>query len=101
MTTYKDLKLIDSNWIDERIKGYKEYLKSLPKTEENVDDFKVHRAIISEYQILKLQLIDATPILKESFETGIQAINYDERKGFSVNKNLFEQLLNTEVKIIK
>ncbi len=93
MTKYKDLKLIDSVWLDNRIKGYKEYLKSLPQTEENVDGFKIHRAIISEYEVLKSKLIDATPILTETFTIG-----YNSENQYKYSRNL-EQFLNTEVKL--
>lgn len=100
MTKYKDLKLIDSRWIDSEIEianskcdDFNKYLNA-----HNALCYKIRREVLKE---VSEKLIDATPILKETWDAA-ETRTYQER---NLNRNdidapNFEQFLETEVKLL-
>jgi len=95
--TYKDLKVIDSNWLDERIQIVTE---SKIFHSENGHSFEMVDCIneLKALQLVKSKLIDATPILEKAYNTGYTKCYY---KSFSTTqKPGFEELLNTEIKLL-
>ena len=87
---YSEIKCIDSSWIDAEVERLKLELTELPENRRPLME------ILSEEKIFKLiksKLIDATPILAETWTASNK---------FSNNVGIeFEQFLNTEVKTIK
>lgn len=95
--TYKDLKVIDSSWIDERIVELQGVLFGVTLTDETIRYNSID-AKIKLLEAIKLELIDATPILEKAYNTGYTKCYY---KSFSTTqKPGFEELLNTEVKLL-
>lgn len=89
--TYKDLKVIDSSWIDERIVDLQAALLGVTMTDETIR-YSVIDAKIKLLEAIKLQLIDATPILEDTFDAGVRyAANESEYPNM-------EQFLNKEIK---
>jgi hypothetical protein len=94
---YKELKCIDSIWIDE-----------IEKESDNFDinnDFNngVYCGKKELIELLKSKLIDATPILKEVHQIGIGAVDCDIKDGYgtiqyNIDETTLEQFFNTEIK---
>jgi len=79
MSTIKDYSIIKTEWINERINIYKQYVKQLEfeiknktlledEIEINVQNIKRHKAILSEYEVLKSKLKPLTPIIIQTFQ---------------------------------
>ena len=95
--TYKDLKLIDSNWLDERIQIVTE---SKIFHSENGHSFEMVDCIneLKALQLVKSKLIDATPILTDCWDEcqGICKCNTDMGEVMA-SREYLEEFLNTEV----
>ena len=92
---YKDLKVIDSSWIDERIVDLQAALLGVTMTDETIR-YSVIDAKIKLLEAIKLQMLDATPILEKAYNTGYTKCYYNSFS--TIQKPEFEQFLNTEVK---
>jgi hypothetical protein len=98
--TYKDLKVIDSSWIDERIVDLQAALLGVTMTDETIR-YSVIDAKIKLLEAIKLQMLDVTPILKETFNAG-ELHNENKKDVFYTEASTFykgfKQFLNTEIK---
>ena len=95
--TYKDLKIIDSSWIDERIVDLQAALLGVTMTDETIR-YSIIDAKIKLLEVIKLQLIDATHILTDCWDEcqGICKCNTDMGEVMA-SREYLQQFLNTEV----
>lgn len=97
---YKDLKIIDSSLIDNEIEKYDRLIKEANKLSTAFVIYTVRRGLLIE---LKGKIIDATPILsntfREGFDEGITAAFCDDKNDRELMyKHDLKEFLNTEVK---
>lgn len=107
MPTIKDYSIIETEWINERISIYKNYINELSKDFNKIEENKIeilrHKSILSEYEVLKSKLKPLIPILENAFRQGERFARHDIREIETGEKNItldlpeyIKQLLNNE-----
>lgn len=97
---YKNVKVIDEDWINERIKSNDAFI--LKNTFQH-SQYKIYEN--STLKLIKQNLLDATPILEDVFDAGVKyatdKVLSEYVKGYEIENLNMKEFLNTEVETLK